>query len=372
MLAALIPAAGLSSRMGQYKPLLPLGDATMIATVIGRFKQAGIQEILVVTGHNHDRLAPAVVAAGARPLFNPDYALGMFSSIRTGVAGLPKGLKGFFLLPADIPAIRLTTIQRIQEKFEENKDALIIPTFKGKTGHPPLIPGRLIPAITGTDPDGNLRQILFSDGEDLQKQPVQLPVYDQGILMDADTPKGYGLVEEKYESLDIPNEAECQAIIDDELADMPHIKAHVQTVRDIALILARALNQKGSRLNTRLIQAGALLHDIKRTEKHHAQAGGRWLRNLGFPKVAEIVVAHMDLVPGTELDAVQIVYFADKLCRGDRLHLDYSDRFYEKARQVPHAKKDILKRLETAEHIHARIESVAGRPLGEILGQHFQ
>ncbi|PIE60928.1 MAG: metal-dependent phosphohydrolase [Desulfobacterales bacterium] len=370
MLAALIPAAGLSSRMGQYKPLLPLGDATMIGTVIGRFQQAGIQEILVVTGHNHHHLAPAVEAAGARPLFNPDYALGMFSSIRTGVAGLPKGIAGFFLLPADIPAIRTATILRIQEKFEENKTAVIIPTFKGETGHPPLIPARLISAITDADLCSNLRQILFSNGVDIHKQPVQLPVYDQGILMDADTPKGYAQVKEKYASLDVPNEAECQAIIDDELTDMPHIKAHVQKVSDIALILARALNQKGTTLNTRLIQAGALLHDIKRTEKHHAQAGGRWIRNLGFPNVADIVGAHMDLVPGTELDAVQLVYFADKLCQGDRLCLNYPDRFYQKARQVPHAKKKILRRLEIAQRIHAKIESVAGQSLRMIFGQH--
>lgn len=364
MLAALIPAAGLSSRMGRYKPLLPLGRTTMIGTVIGLFKTAGIREIIVVTGHNHDRLAPAVEATGARPLFNPDYASGMFSSIRTGVAGLPSGIEGFFLLPADIPAIRPSTIGLIRRKSEEAKDALIVPAFKGKTGHPPLIPARLIPAITGADPDTNLRQILFSD----QSHILQLSVHDRGILMDADTPEGYGQVKQKYEVLEIPDEAECRSIIDQELADAPAIRAHLDRVCEIALTLARDLHPCGLDLDTNLIRAGALLHDIKRMEAHHAEAGSRFLQRLGFPKTADIVAAHMDLTPGPELDETQIVFLADKLCRGDRLDLDYPVRFHEKASRLPHAKKEIFKRLETAQHIHARIESAASRSLGEILG----
>nr|WP_320016359.1 NTP transferase domain-containing protein [uncultured Desulfobacter sp.] len=364
MPAALIPAAGLSSRMGRYKPLLPLGRTTMIGTVIGLFKTAGIKEIIVVTGHNHDRLAPAVEAAGARPLFNPDYALGMFSSIRTGVAGLPSGIEGFFLLPADIPAIRPATIGLICRKFEEAKDALIVAAFKDTTGHPPLIPARLIPAITGADPDTNLRQILFSD----QRQIIQLPVYDRGILMDADTPEGYSQVKQKYEALEIPDEAECRFIIDQELADAPVIRAHLDRVCDTALTLARDLCSWGFDLDINLIRAGALLHDIKRKKVHHAEAGSRFLQCLGFPKIADIAAAHMDLTLGPELDETQIVFLADKLCRGDRLDLDYPGRFHKKASQLPHAKKEIYKRLETAQHIHARIESAAGRSLGEILG----
>ncbi|NDY70697.1 metal-dependent phosphohydrolase [Desulfobacter hydrogenophilus] len=364
MTAALIPAAGLSSRMGRYKPLLPLGRTTMIGSVIALFKTAGIREIIVVTGHNHDRLAPAVEAAGARPLFNPDYASGMFSSIRTGVADLPSGITGFFLLPADTPAIRPATIGLIRRKFEEDKDALIVPAFKGETGHPPLIPARLIPAITGAHPDTNLRQILFSDPSHI----IQLPVHDRGILMDADTPDDYGRVKQKYEKLEIPDETECRSIIDRELADAPAIRAHLDRVCDTALTLARDLRPWGFDLDINLIRAGALLHDIKRKKAHHAEAGSRFLQRLGFPKAADIVAAHMDLTPGPELDETQIVFLADKLCRGDRLDLDYPGRFHEKASRLPHAKKEIYKRLETAQHIHARIESAAGRSLGEILG----
>lgn len=364
MFAALIPAAGLSSRMGRYKPLLPLGRSTMIGTVIELFKTAGIHDIIVVTGHNHDRLAPVVEAAGARPLFNPDFEAGMFSSIRTGVAALPSGIKGFFLLPADTPAIRPATLGFIGKQFESSEDKLIVPAFKGETGHPPLIPARMVPLITGAGPDANLRQILFSDPTHI----TQLPVHDRGILMDADTPEGYDRVSSKYDRLEIPDEQECRSIIDRELADAPTIRAHLDQTCKTALTLARALVSCGYDFDTDLIRAGALLHDIKRKDKHHAQAGSRFIQRLGFRKIAEIVAVHMDLTPGPQLDETQIVFFADKLCRGDQLELDYPGRFHEKANQLPHAEKEIFKKLETAQLIHARIEAAVGRSIGEILG----
>lgn len=364
MPAALIPAAGLSSRMGRYKPLLPLGRTTMIETVICLFQAVGIREIIVVTGHNHDRLASAVEAAGARAVFNPEYASGMFSSIRTGVAALPSGIDGFFLLPADIPAIRPATLKLIRRKFEESEETLIVPAFNGETGHPPLIPARLIPAAIGADPDANLRQILFSDPSRI----IHLPVHDRGILMDADTPEGYEQIKQKHERLEIPDAAECRSVIDRELADAPAIRAHLDRVCDTALTLARALHSCGFDFNIDIIRAGALLHDIKRKEKRHAGAGSRFLQELGFQTIADITAVHMDLTPGPILDETQIVFFADKLCRGDQLEPDYPGRFHEKARQLPHAEKEIFKRLETAQHIHARIEFATGRSLGEILG----
>ncbi|MCG8552291.1 MAG: NTP transferase domain-containing protein [Desulfobacterales bacterium] len=364
MLSALIPAAGLSSRMGRYKPLLPLGSSTMIGTVIGLFKTAGIREIIVVTGHNHDRLAPAVKAAGARPVFNPDYASGMFSSIRTGVAALPPDIKGFFLLPADIPAVRLATLTLIRKNFEVAEDTLTVPAFRGETGHPPLIPARLIPAVTGAGPGANLRQILFSD----PRRIIQLPVHDRGILMDADTPEGYDQVTQKYENLDIPDELECRSVIDRELAGAPAIRAHLERVCEVALKLAQSLHSCDIDLDTNLIRAGALLHDIKRKEARHAEAGSRFLRQLGLGKAADIAAVHMDLTPGPELDEAQVVFFADKLCRGDQLAPDYHGRFHEKARLLPHAEKEIFKRLETAQHIHARIQAAVGRSIRDIVG----
>ena len=113
ILSALIPSAGLSSRMApEFKPLLDMGGSPMIRVVIDLFHQAGVRDIVVVTGHNRDGLEPVVREAGAKSVFNPDYKKGMFTSIRAGAMALDRESRGFFLLPVDIPAVRPSTVEQ--------------------------------------------------------------------------------------------------------------------------------------------------------------------------------------------------------------------------------------------------------------------
>ena len=361
-ISALILAAGLSSRMGRFKPLLPLSRTTMIQAVISLFRDGGIDDIVVVTGHNHDRLAPVIGAAGARPLFNPNFQRGMFSSVQHGVAGLARG-EGFFLIPADMPAVRPSTLGALSRAFQGDPTRPVIPEFNGKTGHPPLIPSRLRPAIAkGTD---HLRSILFSEASN----PLILSVHDRGILMDADTPDAFGKVRAKYAARDIPDPQECQSILQREIGDNTALAAHLERVAGVALTLARAAmtGPLPVELNLDLIRAGALLHDIKKGVPHHAKAARDFLLEVGLPGPAAVAAGHMDLDPGPALDEIQVVYFADKICRGHRLELDYPARFHGKAKTHPHAGERIMNRLETARRIQARIETAAGRSLRSLL-----
>ena len=371
---AVVPAAGYSSRMKAYKPLLPLGDTTLIGRVIALLQDAGAEEVIVVTGHNHGRLAPEIRAAGARPVFNPDYAAGMFSSVRTGVAQLPEACRGFFLLPADIPAVRPHTLNVIRSVFDRQPDLVVVPEFQEKTGHPPLIPGAAIPTILATGPEGNLREILFSPAKGCPGVK-KVPVADRGILMDADRPQDYETVAERFRRLDIPDRGECRALR--ALAGTAeNVSRHMELVADMALKLWQAVVSScpGSGLDPDLIRAGALLHDICRSRPDHARAGRDFLRSQRFLRVAEIVGSHMDLdhpfekdCPEADLTEEEVVFLADKVCRGTCLEPDYQQRFFDKAKAYPHARERILNRLETAQHIQARIEKAAGRSLGEIL-----
>lgn len=136
-LSAVIPAAGFSSRMHQYKPLLKLGGKPMIEVVIRLFQRCGILDIIVVTGHNQDLLNPIVQKVGARSVFNPDFKTGMLGSIQKGAGQISSKSRGFFLLPVDIPAIRPVTIQTLILSFEKSGENIIIPEFCHTPGHPP-------------------------------------------------------------------------------------------------------------------------------------------------------------------------------------------------------------------------------------------
>lgn len=371
-LSAVIPSAGLSSRMHQFKPLLKFGEVPMLEVVIRLFLQCGIQDILVVTGYNHSLLKPIIQKTGARAVFNPGFETGMLGSIQKGVAQVSRSSQGFFLLPVDIPAIRPSTIRALAKAFEKTRGNLIIPEFNQKAGHPPLIPARLIPEIIGMDSASNLGELLLSQKECLLRHPV----HDRGVLLDADTKEAYGTLAKKYRDLDIPDKEECWSIICSLLPGETAIHSHLTIVAAVALKLCDAIetnqnsnNKKdqGSCLNKGLVQAAALLHDIKRKEKNHALVGSDFLKTLGFFRVAEIVAEHMTLAPGEKITEKQIVYFADKICNGDRIDLNYSQRFADKIKQVPEAENQISQRYEATQQIQRLIESAAGQPLQAII-----
>ena len=102
-IAGLIPAAGFSSRMGAFKPLLPLGRNTIIERVINLFRTQGITDVLVVLGYEAPRLITLVESLGARWVMNDNYQEDMLSSVKAGVGNLHHDSHAFFLLPSISP-----------------------------------------------------------------------------------------------------------------------------------------------------------------------------------------------------------------------------------------------------------------------------
>ena len=371
-LSAVILAAGLSSRMHKFKPLLRFREWTMLEVVIRLFQSCGIQDIRVVTGHNHALLEPVVQKAGVQSVYNPGFETGMLGSIQKGVAQICPENQGFFLLPVDIPAIRPGTLRALAMAFEKNKGSLIIPEFNQMPGHPPLIPARLIPEILAMDSSSNLGELLLSQKQHLIRQPV----HDRGILLDADTKAAFGVLAERYRRMEIPDREECGSIIASVLPGEAGLQSHLKMVAKIALKLFDAVKtghkdkQKGDPivcLDKELIQAAALLHDIKRKETNHAQAASVFLTELGFSRVAGIVAEHMSIESGESLSEKEIVYFADKICNGDLLAPDYAQRFADKLKQFPRAQEEILQRYKATQRIQSLIEAAAGKPLHAIL-----
>ena len=101
--SAIVLAAGYSSRMGKFKPLLPLGNKTIIERVVDLFLESGINDIRVVVGYRGGELLPLLKKMGVSCITNEDFEQGMFSSVKAGVKSLDQDLRAFFLLPADIP-----------------------------------------------------------------------------------------------------------------------------------------------------------------------------------------------------------------------------------------------------------------------------
>lgn len=320
---AVILAAGLSSRMDGFKPLLHIGEKSLLAHCHDLFSAVAIDEQVVVVGHHLSEIVAEASLLGLAWCENRDYRSGMFSSVRCGVSALSAGIDAFFLLPVDIPLVRAATLTAILAAFPAHNDTVIFPTFVGRRGHPSLIPASLIPAILLQDGDGRLEGLLC------RQRGIDLAVWDEGILLDVDTPADLDGLRQRFGRMAIPSPEEALALAE-LMIDAKGI-AHGRLVAEVALVLARALQRQGYRLDTDLLFAAALLHDIAKGYPRHEIRGAEILESLGLKELAAIAAVHSDLrFPASGLIAEkEIVCLADKVVSGSRrlqLHQRYDEK----------------------------------------------
>ncbi len=368
-LSAIILAAGFSSRMGELKALLPLGGRTVLEHCVALFRDCGIEDVVVVTGHRADAVGAMAEAAGARVAFNPDYAEGMYGSIRTGVGQLAPNCPGFFLLPVDIPLLRRGTVHLLVRSFIESGAMLSYPVFAGRRGHPPLIHGACIHAILKERaPEGGLRSLLARIEAEQPAEVREVQVADASIHVDLDTPEEFLAGCLRFDRRGWPTMAECEAILT-HIHPMPAKGlAHGRAVAEVAVALAAAVNRHTGRdVDPELCRVCGWLHDLAKGHPHHEAEGARWLEALGFDRAAAIVAAHKDLAwsPEMGIGERELVHLADKLVRGSRL-VRIEERFEEKLALYgndPQAVHAIHGRYQLALRLAAAVEAAMGQPL---------
>lgn len=183
---ALVTAAGLSSRMKDYKPLMKVGDKTMAERVIGNLRAAGVEEIVVVTGFRADELEAHLAPFGVTCVRNEEYrTTDMFTSVKLGLAKLAgedvanPDFDKFLFTPIDVPMPSVDSIRRVVE----SDAGVAFPKYNSRLGHPIAVDAKLIGKILDFDGDFGLRGALESTGAKL----VRLEVCDPGTVSDADT-----------------------------------------------------------------------------------------------------------------------------------------------------------------------------------------
>ncbi len=186
-ISAIILSAGFSTRMGRFKPLLPLGDETVLERVIGVFRKAGVADVRVVVGHRMEELIPMIERVNANVVINSNHSMGMFSSVQAGVNSVPRDSEAFFIHPVDIPMIYPSTITKIIDRHAAHKGIIIYPCHNGNRGHPPLVPDKFSKAITRANTSGRLDDVLAS----FRKDSVDLEVEDPNILFGINHPRDY-------------------------------------------------------------------------------------------------------------------------------------------------------------------------------------
>lgn len=183
MVAAVVLAAGASTRMGEPKPLVELGKQTLLEHVLENIRRSGVHQIVVVLGHEAERVRGGVALDGMIVVFNPEYRLGLSTSLQRGIASLPTTAAALLVVLADQPFVSPSTLDRLTRAWEGSEARIIIPTFRGVRGNPVLIDRSLSGDLAEIAGDRGCKAI-FGDHED---EILEIPVDDPGILFDVDS-----------------------------------------------------------------------------------------------------------------------------------------------------------------------------------------
>lgn len=356
--SVIIIAAGYSSRMEGFKPLLKFGNQTTVERVVSTYQQAGVDQIILVLGYRAEEITPYFNRKAVKMVINEKFDQGMYTSILKGITQLDQESDAFFIHPVDIPLVKPITVIQLKEAANQCSKGIIYPCFLTERGHPPLIAKKYQEPILKNTMDGGLKKLLARYEEDA----LDLQLTDEAILMDMDTRSDYEALLD-YHDREAPNLCECYAIWDK--YQLPEsIQKHCEKVKQTAMEYAEQLRKSGIALDLSALRAAALLHDIAKTGKNHAQVGGELLRELGYKKVGDLIADHMDIVvkQGKAVTENEILYLADKLVKNDQ-RIDLKTRknqMLDSYQNNPEATKKIEKRYQDAEAIMQKIERIIG------------
>jgi molybdenum cofactor cytidylyltransferase len=186
MLAAAILSAGESRRMGTPKALLPYRGSTFL------------QHLIEVTRHPRVGLTKIVLGAGAQVIrdtlhldeasvvINDEWKKGQLSSIQTAVRSLePAGTEGMILCPVDHPLVSANLVAHLIEEFDSSGKLIVLPTYKGRRGHPLIFRASLYDELLEASPTVGARQVVWAHRDEV----LEVPTDEEGIILNLNDPE---------------------------------------------------------------------------------------------------------------------------------------------------------------------------------------
>lgn len=186
--AAIVLAAGRSSRMGQHKLLLPLGGRPLVTYAVDAACGSSAEPVVVVAGHNGGEVAVALAGRRCRIVTNESFADGMATSLHTGIAALPSDTAGALILLGDQPLVTSALVDVLLDAVRAEPQAIYAAAYKnGRRGNPVYFPSVLFAELLGVSGDEGGRSVLARHSDLVRLVPT--PYEDAAI--DVDTPGEY-------------------------------------------------------------------------------------------------------------------------------------------------------------------------------------
>jgi molybdenum cofactor cytidylyltransferase len=195
--AAGILAAGRSTRMGGPNKLLAdIGGRPLVRIAGEEALASRARPVIVVTGHQRDKVEAALAGLKVERVHNPDFADGLSTSLKAGLAAVPGEADGAVVLLGDMPQVRASLIDRLIGAFDPERGALVVvPSIDGKRGNPVVWSRRFFPELMVLDGDVGARHLIGRYAEAV----TEIALADQAALIDVDTPEALSKVKAELE-----------------------------------------------------------------------------------------------------------------------------------------------------------------------------
>jgi molybdenum cofactor cytidylyltransferase len=195
-IAAIVLAAGRSTRMGSNKLVAEIKGEPLIRVAVEQALASRADPVIVVTGHERERVEKALADLKVRFVHNPDFADGLSTSLKVGLAAVPLEADGAIICLGDMPQVRAAMIDRLIAAFDPARGALVVvPTIEGKRGNPVVWSRRFFPELAALEGDVGARHVIGTYGEALVEVPA-----DRTALVDIDTPEALSALKAEVES----------------------------------------------------------------------------------------------------------------------------------------------------------------------------
>lgn len=194
-ISGMLLAAGLSTRMGQPKQLLPFGKSTIVETVVDNMLDSKFCEVIVIVGHCATQVQDILGERPVKIVFNPDYREGMLTSAQVGIRSLnfenvknKSDRDAFSLMLVDQPFITSELIDKVIDAYGQTDKGIVLPSYNYKRGHPVIFHQRYADDILalGTE-SGGVRSLFKSHSEDIHYVNVDT----DDVLRDIDYREDY-------------------------------------------------------------------------------------------------------------------------------------------------------------------------------------
>jgi molybdenum cofactor cytidylyltransferase len=184
--AGIVLAAGMATRFGSTKQILPWKETSLVAHSVTTALEAGLDPVVAVIGYDADRVEKALTGLSVKIVSNPDFASGQSTSIRRGLGALPSRTGAAMFLLADQPLVTADLLRMIMCAHRRTLAPACVPVFDGRRGNPVLFDGMLFSELCGLRGDAGGRTLLEKHRDDLVAVPA-----GRAALMDIDTPEDY-------------------------------------------------------------------------------------------------------------------------------------------------------------------------------------